>query len=413
MWDEPRTRVDWVPVMSGGPLDGVRVIDLTSVVVGPISTRTLADQGADVIKIEAPGGDLLRTMARGARNPGMSGKFLHFNRNKRSVCLDLKQAGGLAAMKRLVAGADVFVTNVRPEAIARAGLDPVTLALENPRLIHCQILAFGRGGRYYGKPAYDPIIQSLSGVAGTFEKAIGEPRFVPMVMTDHVTGLIAAQAIGFALYRREKTGRGEAIDVPMLENMASFVMSEHMAGQTFIPPAGPAGDNRLVSPDYRPLATKDGYITAAPNTNAQAFAFFDAIGRPELASDPRLSTAAARSANAAYYFEVRAAGLRERTTDEWLEIFAKLEVPAARYNTIEDVFDDPHLADVGFFETEPHPSEGDIWRTKVANTFSEGGRTDGLPAPRLGEHTRQVLAEIGYAADEIEALVATGAAVSV
>ncbi|HEX4894562.1 MAG TPA: CoA transferase, partial [Hyphomicrobiaceae bacterium] len=261
---------------NNGPLAGIRVIDQTSVVVGPICTRSLADQGADVIKVEAPSGDLLRTMARGSRNPGMSGKFLNFNRNKRSVCLDIKQPDGLAAMRRLIATADVFVSNVRPGALARAGLDWASLAPENPRLIHCSILAFGRGGRYFDKPAYDPIIQSLSGVAGTFERAIGEPRFVPMVMCDHISGLIAAQAIGFALYRREKTGRGEAIEVPMLENMASFVTSEHMGAATFDPPVGPSGDNRLLSPDYRPLPTRDGYITISPNTNAQAFAFFDA-----------------------------------------------------------------------------------------------------------------------------------------
>jgi crotonobetainyl-CoA:carnitine CoA-transferase CaiB-like acyl-CoA transferase len=376
--------------MSGGPLEGVRVIDQTSVVVGPICTRTLADQGADVIKVETLSGDLLRTMARGARNPGMSGKFLHFNRNKRSICLDIKQPAGLAAMKRLIEGADVFVSNVRPGALQRAGLDHGSLAKENPRLIHCSILAFGRGGRYFDKPAYDPIIQSLSGVAGTFDRAIGEPRFVPMVMTDHVTGLIAAQAIGFALFRRERTGTGEAIDVPMLENMASFVMSEHMAGATFDPPAGPTGDNRLVSPDYRPLPTRDGYITAAPNTNAQAFAFFDVIGRPELKTDPRFENAAVRSANAEAYFKVRAEGLKQKTTEEWLAIFEKLQVPAARYNTMDEVMDDPHLADVGFFEMEEHPrgkSGGRACRTRFPGacepTPSRRPSSASTPGPSL------------------------------
>jgi crotonobetainyl-CoA:carnitine CoA-transferase CaiB-like acyl-CoA transferase len=258
--------------VSGGPLAGVRVVDLTTVVVGPICTRTLADYGADVIKVEAPGGDLLRTMAEGSRQPGMSGKFINFNRNKRSIVLDLKKPDGHAALLRLIARADVFVSNVRPEALARAGLDHATLAKDNPRLIHCSILAFGRGGRYFNRPAYDPVIQSLSGVAGTLARATGEPRFVPMVMSDHTSGLIAAQCIGFALYRREKTGQGEAIDVPMLENMASFVASEHLGAATFDPPVGPTGDGRLLSPNYRPLPTKDGYITIRPNTNAQAFA---------------------------------------------------------------------------------------------------------------------------------------------
>ncbi|NDH63239.1 MAG: CoA transferase [Alphaproteobacteria bacterium] len=396
--------------MNGGPLDGVRVVDLTTVVVGPICTRTLADYGAQVIKVEAPGGDLLRTMAQGSRNPGMSGKFINFNRNKRSIVLDLKKSGGLAALLRLIARADVFVSNVRPEALARAGLDHKSLAAANPRLIHCSILAFGRGGRYYNRPAYDPIVQSLSGVAGTLARATGEPRFVPMVMSDHTTGLIAAQCIGFALYRREKTGTGEAIDVPMLENMTSFVTSEHLGAATFDPPVGPTGDNRLLSPDYRPLPTQDGYITVGPNTNSQAFAFFDAIGRPELKADPRFANAAARTANAAAYFEVRKTGLAKRTTAEWLEIFDRLDVPAARYNSIDDLLTDPHLQDVGFFRSEEHPSEGRIRRTKLANSFSGGAREDETHAPRTGEHTREVLAEAGYAAAEIDALLASGAA---
>jgi len=320
---------------SKGPLDGVKVVDLTTIVVGPICTRTLADYGAEVIKVEAPGGDLLRTMAEGSRNPGMSGKFINFNRNKRSIGLDIKKPEGLEAMRRLIDKADVFVSNVRPDALARAGLDYATLSKTNPRLIVCSILAFGRGGRYYGRPAYDPVIQSLSGVAGTIARATGEPRFVPMVMTDHTSGLIAAQAIGFALFRREKTGKGEAIDVPMLENMASFVSSEHMGAMTFDPPVGPSGDGRLLSPNYKPVPTKDGYVTVRPNTNAQAFAFFDAIGKPELKTDPRFNSAAARTKNAAAYFEVQTTSLGHKTTDEWVELFDKLDVPAARYNTID------------------------------------------------------------------------------
>ena len=394
-----------------GPLDGVRVIDMTSIVVGPICGRTLADQGADVIKVEAPGGDLLRTMAKGARNPGMSGKFMNFNRNKRSVCFDIKQPEGLAALKNLIATADVFVTNVRPAAMERAGLDYASLSIKNPQLIYCAIVAFGKGGRYYNRPAYDPIVQSLSGVAGTFERAIGEPRFVPMVMTDHITGLVSAQCIGFALYRREKTGVGEAIEAPMLENMASFVSSEHMAGLTFVPPTGPSGDNRLLSPDYRPLATSDSYITVGPNTDRQAFAFFDAIGRPELKTDPRFDSAAHRTDHAAEYFEVRAAGLAQKTTAEWLVIFDELDVPAARYNSIDDLLEDPHLNDVNFFQPMDHPTEGAILKTKIPNTFSGGMREDTLPAPHIGEQTREILTELGYDAATVDVMVAGGAVI--
>jgi crotonobetainyl-CoA:carnitine CoA-transferase CaiB-like acyl-CoA transferase len=396
--------------MTGGPLEGVRVIDLTTIVVGPICTRTLADYGADVIKVEAPGGDLLRTMAEGSRNPGMSGKFINFNRNKRSIGLDIKKPEGLSALLRLIERADVFVSNVRPEGLARAGLDYESLAKRNPQLIHCSILAFGRNGRYFNRPAYDPVIQSLSGVAGTIARATGEPRFVPMVMSDHTSGLIAAQAIGFALFRREKTGKGEAIDVPMLENMASFVASEHLGAATFDPPVGPTGDGRLLSPNYRPVPTKDGYVTVRPNTNAQAFAFFDAIGRPELKTDPRFDSAASRTKNAKAYFEVQATSLDGKTTDEWVELFDKLDVPAARYNSIDDLMTDPHLKDVGFFREEQHPSEGKIRRSKLANVFSGGARKNESHAPLYGEHTREILAELGYSAADIDKMVTASAA---
>jgi crotonobetainyl-CoA:carnitine CoA-transferase CaiB-like acyl-CoA transferase len=389
-----------------GPLDGVRVVDLTTIVVGPICTRTLADYGAEVIKVEAPGGDLLRTMAEGSRNPGMSGKFINFNRNKRSIGLDIKKPEGLDALLRLIDKTDVFVSNVRPDALARAGLDYASLSKRNPRLIQCSILAFGRGGRYYGRPAYDPVIQSLSGVAGTIARATGEPRFVPMVMTDHTSGLIAAQAIGFALFRREKTGKGEAIDVPMLENMASFVSSEHLGAATFEPPVGPTGDGRLLSPNYKPVPTKDGYVTVRPNTNVQAFAFFDAIGRPELKTDPRFDSAASRTKNAKAYFEVQATCLGHKTTDEWVELFDKLDVPAARYNTIDELMTDPHLKDVGFFREEQHPTEGKIRRSKLANVFSGGARESETHAPLYGEHSREILAELGYSKADIDKMVA-------
>jgi crotonobetainyl-CoA:carnitine CoA-transferase CaiB-like acyl-CoA transferase len=396
--------------MAGGPLEGVKVVDLTTVVVGPICTRTLGDQGASVIKVEAPGGDILRYLAAGSRTKAMSGKFINFNRNKRSIVLDIKQADGLAALQRLIAAADVFVSNVRPAALARAGLDAAALHRLNPRLIHCGIVAFGAGGRYAGRPAYDPIIQSLSGVAGTFERAIGEPRFVPMVMTDHITGLVAAQAIGFALFRREKTGRGESIEVPMFETMASFVASEHLGAATFEPPEGPSGDARLLSKDYRPLPTKDGFITVRPNDNRQAFAFFDAIGRPELKTDPRFTDPLTRTRNAADYFDVQVQALAERTTAEWLEVFAKADVPAAGYNRIDDLLDDPHLGDVGFWLQDEHPTEGRIRRTRTPVTFAGGMREATLPAPQLGAQTREVLAEAGYSAAEIDRMLAAGAA---
>ena len=280
------TRTSNPKKISRGPLDGVVIIDLSSVVVGPVCSLTLADHGAQVIKIEAPSGDLMRQLGGGGRNPGMTGKFINFNRNKKSVCIDLKSPTGKEVMLRLISQADIFITNIRPDALEKLGLDWVSLHESNPQLIYCQMLAFGRGGQYFNRPAYDTVIQSSAGVAATFEKSSGEPRFVPLVMTDHITGLVSAQAIGFALYRRTRVGQGELIEIPMFETAAAFVLREHMGNMTFEPAIGPIGDARVLDKNNRPVKTMDGYISISPNTDAQAFAFFEVIGRPELKDDP-------------------------------------------------------------------------------------------------------------------------------
>jgi crotonobetainyl-CoA:carnitine CoA-transferase CaiB-like acyl-CoA transferase len=388
----------------GGPLRGVRVLDLSSVVVGPVCTGALAEQGAEVIKVESPDGDLLRRLGGAGRTPGMSGKFLNFNRGKRSLCLDLKDGRARAALRRVAAGADVLVTNMRPDAQRRLGVDAAALADAASRLVHCSILGFGSGGPYAGRPAYDTVIQGVSGVAGCFEASTGAPRYAPMLIADHTVGLVAAQLVGFALFRRERTGRGEAIEVPMFENMAAFVLMEHLGAITFRPPLGPFGDARVLSPEARPLATADGYICLSANTDAQAHAFFDAIGRPELKSDPRFATVSARTANTKDYFALRASALAGRTTAEWLEVFDRLDVPAMPYNTVESLLADPHIAVVGMVRPERHPTEGETWAIGVPNRFSGGAAGAGRPAPRLGEDSVAVLEEAGLPAEEIDAL---------
>lgn len=397
--------------MTGGPLAGVRVLDLTAVVVGPVATQVLGDHGADVVKIEPPEGDLLRKLGGKSPTGDMSSKFLHFNRSKRSLCLDLKKPEGRAIMARLAAGADVVVTNMRTSALKRLGLDAETMLAANPRLIHCSLLGFGSRGRYRDKAAYDTIIQGSTGVAACYARATGEPRYVPMVMADHTVGMIAVQMILMSLYQRERTGRGQAIEVPMFENMAVYVLSEHLYLRTFEPPLGGTGDPRVINPEAKPLATRDGFICISANTDAQAFSFFEAIGRPELKDDPRFNSVAARFANVDAYFELRSTALRARDTADWMAVFDRLSIPAMPYHTFESLLDDPHLADVGLFTEVEHPTEGRIRNIGLANRLSGGSRDDYVPPPKLGQDSIDVLEEAGYAPEEITRLVAAGAIV--
>jgi crotonobetainyl-CoA:carnitine CoA-transferase CaiB-like acyl-CoA transferase len=399
------TRTSNPKKISKGPLDGVVIIDLSSVVVGPVCSLTLADHGAQVIKIEAPSGDLMRQLGGGGRNLGMTGKFINFNRNKKSVCIDLKSPAGKEVMLRLISQADIFITNIRPDALDKPGLDWVSLHESNPQLIYCQMLAFGRGGQYFNRPAYDTVIQSSAGVAATFEKSSGEPRFVPLVMTDHITGLVSAQAIGFALYRRTRVGQGELIEIPMFETAAAFVLREHMGNMTFEPAIGPIGDARVLDKNNRPVKTLDGYISISPNTDAQAFAFFEVIGRPELKDDPRFSNVASRTKNSEAYYLLRSNSLVNKTSAEWIVIFEKHDIPCMRYNSLEDLMIDPHLQEVGFIFEAEHPSEGMIKQLGLTNQFSGGVRTEFLPAPRLGENTLEVMQEFGFTTEEIETAV--------
>jgi crotonobetainyl-CoA:carnitine CoA-transferase CaiB-like acyl-CoA transferase len=392
-----------------GPLAGLRVLDLSSVVVGPVCSGVLAEQGAEVIKLESPEGDLLRKLGGKGRNAGMSGKFLNFNRGKRSLCLDLKHPRAKAVLARVAARCDILVTNIRPDAQARLGVDAASMARAAPRLIHCSIVGFRSDGPYAGKPAYDTVIQGVSGIAGCFEASTGEPRYVPMLIADHVCGLIAAQLIGFALYRRERTGRGESLEVPMFENMAAFVLQEHLGAMSFRPAIGAPGDARVLSPEARPLRTADGFIALSANTDAQAHGFFRAIGRPELCEDARFATVAARTAHTREYFALRATALAGRPTADWLAIFAEADVPAMPYNTIESLLSDPHLLATGMVREEQHPSEGATFAIGAPNILSAGMAPPLPPAPRLGADGRAVLADAGLSPDEIDDLARDGA----
>ena len=397
--------------MAGGPLEGVRILDLTSVVVGPLATQILADHGADVIKVESTAGDLVRVMNGKSVTPGMGAKFLHLNRNKRSIVLDLKHPSGHAALRKLIARADVMLWNNRPQSMARMKLGYDDVRAINRKIIYCGMFGFGQDGRYRDKPAYDTIIQGSGGMAALNHRATGEPRFVPMVVADKVVGLIAVQMIAMALYGRTRTGEGCSIEIPMFENLVKFVLEEHLYLKTFVPPLGETGDPRLLDPLGKPIPTRDGWICISANTNDQAFAFFDAIGRRELKTDPRFSTIPARFAHVAEYYQVRMDELKKKTTAEWLELFDRADVPAMPYHTLDSLLEDPHLKDVCFFELKDHPTEGKTRSMRLPNKWSSGVRREWNPAPKLGQNGVEILREIGCSDADIDAMIASGVTV--
>ena len=404
------------PTMSG-PLSGVRVLDLTTVVAGPYATMLLGDLGADVIKIEPPEGDSMRPAGQ-HRTPGMGSIFLTVGRNKRSVALDLKLPGAQAALAALVRDADVLVHNVRPDAAARLGIDDASLRPLNDRLIHATVLGFGEGGPYSGQPAYDDIVQALAGPVGLMEHVGGEPRYVPMIFVDKTTGLSLSTVVCAALFHRERSGTGQAVTVPMFETMVSFAMVEHLFDATFAAPAGDQSDQggstgyvRVLSPNRRPYPTADGFVCALPYLDKHFKKFFALAGRPELFDKPQFHTLAARIANIDEVYATVAELMPARTTAEWLADLQAAEIPAARVNRLEDLLSDPHLEAVGFWRRIDHPSEGWIRQPAVPWTFTASPPELRRTAPRVGEHTVEVLAEAGVDTAEIDRLLATGGAV--
>lgn len=393
-----------------GALTGVRVIDLTAVIAGPLGTRTLAEYGADVIKVEGPTGDLLRASSP-RLHPQMGALYLSLNRNKRVIVLDLKQPKAMDAMRRLIASADVLAHNMRPGALKRAGLDYDACRAINPKLIHAGIIGFGRGGRYRDRPAYDDLIQATSGFASLFSRSGGPPRYVPMNMVDRLTGVTAVHAILAALFYRERTGQGQALEIPMFENLIEFMLGDHMSGHLFDPPFAPMGNVRALSPNRRPYPTKDGAICVLPGTDNHWKSFFEVADlQAQYGSDPRFSTAAARAHNIEDALELLAKTLETKTTAEWLELLTKGDIPCGPVVALEELYDDPHLQDVEFFGQYDHPTEGKMKIPRPAVWMSETPPKVGNLAPPLGADTRAVLADCGYSASEIEALLASGAA---
>ena len=376
-----------------GPLAGIRVVDMTTVAMGPYATQILGDMGADVVKVESPEGDVFRNAAP-ARHPGMGAAFMNFNRNKRSIVLDLKKADDKATMLSMVARADVFVSNTRPQALRKLGLDYASLSAAHPRLVHCGMCGFSEKGPYAGRPAFDDVIQAMSGLASLQgHNADSGPAYVNTIMADKCAGMTAAWAIAMALYERERSGLGQAIEVPMFETMVSFTMLEHLAGETFRPPASGMGYERLLTPNRRPYRTRDGYIGLLPYTSAQWQRFFTLAGAPHLIDDPRFADAEKRSENIDALYGALADLVAQRSTAEWLALLDGADIPMARILSLDEVLADPHLEAIGFFNESEHPTEGVVRSVGIPVTFS---RTPGAVrrlAPRLGEHGDEVLRE--------------------
>ena len=378
-----------------GPLSGVRVVDLTAMVMGPYCTQIMADMGADVIKIEPPEGDDTRYISVGPV-PGMSGVFVNVNRGKRSVVLDLRSDAGKGALRSLIETADVFIHSMRSKAITRLGFGYEQVAAINPTIVYTNCYGYGRRGPDRDLPAYDDTIQAECGLPAVQEQLTGEANYVGTIMADKVAGLTALYATTMALFHRERTGEGQEVEVAMFETMASFMLVEHANGAMFNPPLGPAIYPRTVAPNRRPYRTKDGYIAALIYNDRHWSAFVKAV-QPPWASD-LYATLERRARQIDTVYALLAETLKERTTDEWLALFRELEIPAAPLRTPSALFDDPHLNAAGFFETLD-TAHGPVRFPGVPTWFSRTpGRVAG-PAPELGANTADVLEELGLTAD--------------
>ena len=379
------------PLPATGPLAGLRVLDLTTVILGPTATQLLGDLGADVVKIEAPEGDTMRWISPW-RHRGMGPLYLQCNRNKRSIVLDLKTEAGKAAILALAEVADVLVSNVRPQGLKRLGLDYESIAAINPKIIYCAAVGYGAGGPDAGKAVYDDLMQAASGISGLFLARDGAPTYVPINICDRTVGLYAANAITAALFHRERSGEGQFIEVPMFETMAQFVLGDHIGGEAFVPAEGGMRYKRIMSRTRGPFATSDGYLALVVYTAKHWQAFADFIGDPELTTrDKRFLNQESRTQYAEEIGAFLAGHLKTRTTADWLDILHRIDIPASPVNRLEDLLTDPHLAAVGAFETIDHPTEGPLRVTRFPVTFSRSPASVRRLAPNLGEHTADFL----------------------
>lgn len=389
-----------------GPLSGVRILDLTTVVMGPFATQILAELGADVVKIETREGDNMRHVGP-MKSPGMGHLYLHLNRGKRDLVLDLKQPEGREALLRLAARADVLIYNVRPAAMARLGLSYEDLKAANPGIVYVGAYGYSQRGPYAPKAAYDDLIQGATGLPWLASRnGSTRPQYAPVNVADRITGLHVVYAVSAALFHRERTGEGQSVEVPMFESVAQFVLGDHLAGMSYRPPIGGTGYARLQ--ERRVYQTQDGWLCVLVYNDKQWRSFLTAVGREDLLADERFATHGMRARHIGEIYGFLEDLIRTRPTAQWVALLEANDIPVAPMHTVADMLDDPHLQQSGFFETERHPTEGDVIAPRTPTSWSASPPGPRRPTPVLGEHSAEVLREAGYSDAEIAELARKG-----